>query len=130
MACVQVQIDGSSNLVKIFHMLRSEQKAFLMGSAAALQFTPYLHIKCDQLKKMLRICWCVCLHGASLLNPEAFFSSIKMNNYSSLENNKVLLPPSPTPQKTHLTALQMGTSSSFFTCCSHNKYTVTQNKSD
>lgn len=53
MACVQVQIDGSSNAVKIFHMLRSEQKAFLMGPAAALQFTSYLHVKCDQLEKIL-----------------------------------------------------------------------------
>lgn len=99
-------------------MPRSEHKAFLL-----MRFS-LLHNSMSSVNSWKKYCEFVSMfiYMVHLLwIHKHFFSSVKMNNYSSQENNKVLQTSPPTPQKTNLTALRKGTSSSFFSCCTHNK---------
>lgn len=107
-------------------MPRSEHKAFLL-----MRFS-LLHNSMSSVNSWKKYCEFVSMfiYMVHLLwiHKHFFFSSVKMNNYSSQENNKVLQTSPPTPQKTNLTALRKGTSSSFFSSCTHKIFSSLEQK--
>lgn len=124
-ACVWVQLDCSSNSVKIFTVLRSEHKAFLSVHLCL----PLHACKYEQLEKIMGICQQVYLHGAARLKQYMFVISpgVKIHHYLFLARDEVL--QTSASQSWSFATLCKGTSSSFFTCCTHSKILDLQNKS-
>lgn len=123
-ACVRVQLDCSNNSVKIFTVLRSECKAFLSVHLGLLLHT----WKYEQLEKIMGICQQVYLHGAARLKQYMLlvFPGATIHHYLFLARDEVL-QTSASQSRSFATPCK-GTSSSFFTCCTHSKTLDRQNK--